>query len=724
MKKLYIGLGGIGCRSIKRFEKEMKASDKVHFFCFDNDANTENGLPPESFCCFDSPESEESSDPKYKGPIDPALYYPLIESLSFEDGFLDTDKIELVFLTTSFGEFGSKNIFDIANSVASSINAKNPGRQLAIHMKALVLTHENFRSFFPKMIYEFHELNTVAFVKECDERVSENQDGTCKIDSTAYSSAKFYLLSVPEIDFEDLFKVISFSDGELEKLDCAEKFRSLAVSVEEPPVSDEEVTHPELKAEEDKQNESDDGYVFISYSSKNQSSADAMRNLLKNHGFRTWMAPYDVPAGHSYAQVINKSIRKCSCFVLLLTEDSQKSPMVVREVERAAHYGKPIVPVQLENVILSDEFEFYISRDHIVAINKIDENSENVRNILKSVRAFVKAASKDESDDDSFNPPAVHKSEATENESADKKKSKGKTFKEWLINFLNLFVVSPLLILPANTLSPGFYEKLPDFLEKICTVFLNEWVFLAYCIIVFTIAYFHLTDFDYCKKEYRYYNIDEEFSGPFQSFVNKLTDFCNTNLVLKQTNKADGFLDKFSSSYNFGRIKIGSLTGSKVDYFSVVYPFISNPFCRFFFIGRHTSKKIAVKYLLKQGFDFLGKGDNTLIFCKDGKLHLRLAYRRFVPGILGLEVTQGDVKSDLAKRVAEEYEDVSFEMIIKELKTIIKSFKQSSKKGKILTVVVFVILLAVVADLAYLGITYSEELERKLTEILLMHLIF
>lgn len=583
MKKLYIGLGGIGCRSIKRFEKEMKASDKVHFFCFDNDANTGNGLPPESFCCFDSPESEESSDPKYKGPIDPALYYPLIESLSFEDGFLDTDKIELIFLTTSFGEFGSKNIFGIANSVASSINAKNPDRQIAIHMKALVLTHENFRSFFPKMIYEFHELNTAAFVKECDERVSENQDGTCKIDSTAYRSAKFYLLSVPEIDFEDLFKVISFSDGELEKLDCAEKFRSLTVSVEEPPVSDEEVTHPELKAEEDKQNESDD---------------------------------------------------------------------------------------------------------------------------------------------DSFNPPAVHKSEATENESADKKKSKSKAFKEWLINFLNLFVVSPLLILPANTLFPGFYEKLPDFLEKICTVFLNEWVFLAYCIIVFTIAYFHLTDFDYCKKEYRYYNIDDEFSGPFQSFVNKLTDFCNTNLVLKQTNKADGFLDKFSSSYNFGRIKIGSLTGSKVDYFSVVYPFISNPFCRFFFIGRHTSKKNAVKYLLKQGFDFLGKGDNTLIFCKDGKLHLRLAYRRFVPGILGLEVTQGDVKSDLAKRVAEEYEDVSFEMIIKELKTNIKSFKQSSKKDKILTVVVFVILLAVVAGLAYLGITYSEELERKLTEILLMHLIF
>lgn len=472
MKKLYIGLGGIGCRSLNRFEKEMKASDTVHFLYFDNDVNTGDGLPLESFCCIASSESEESSDPKPQGVINPDSYCSIIETLPFANGFLNTDEIELVFVTTSFGDFGSKNILSIANSIASTINTKNSDRQLAIHMKALVLTHENFRSLFPKMIYEFHEQNTIAFIKKCSERVAANTNGNCEIDSTVYSSVRIFLLTVPGFAGDDLFKVISFSNGELEKLDCTEKFRSLADSVEESLVSDEEVAHPEPEA--DKTDLSDDGYVFISYSSKNQSSADAMRNLLKNHRFKTWMAPYDVPAGHSYAQVINRSIRKCSCFVLLLTEDSQKSPMVVREVERAAHYGKPIVPVQLENVILSDEFEFYISRDHIVAINKIDEKSENVKNLLKSVRAFVEVSGEDKPNDDSFYSPAVQKPEATKNESEPAKKSKGKTVKEWLAKLATLIVAEiPATILLLNQFFPGFHEKLPDPLEEVCMILMN-----------------------------------------------------------------------------------------------------------------------------------------------------------------------------------------------------------------------------------------------------------
>ena len=43
------------------------------------------------------------------------------------------------------------------------------------------------------------------------------------------------------------------------------------------------------------------GYAFISYSTKNQSAADAMRALFNKHDIDTWMAPYDIPAGSEYA---------------------------------------------------------------------------------------------------------------------------------------------------------------------------------------------------------------------------------------------------------------------------------------------------------------------------------------------------------------------------------------------------------------------------------------
>ena len=74
------------------------------------------------------------------------------------------------------------------------------------------------------------------------------------------------------------------------------------------------------------------GYVFISYSSKNQSSADALRNLFDSEGINTWMAPGDIPAGSSYMKEITNALKNCSCLLLLLSFASQKSTCVLREV--------------------------------------------------------------------------------------------------------------------------------------------------------------------------------------------------------------------------------------------------------------------------------------------------------------------------------------------------------------------------------------------------------
>ncbi|WP_294823283.1 S1 RNA-binding domain-containing protein [uncultured Eubacterium sp.] len=131
------------------------------------------------------------------------------------------------------------------------------------------------------------------------------------------------------------------------------------------------------------------GYVFISYSTKEQSSADAMKKLLEKQGIQTWMAPGDIPAGSRYAQVINKAVKECSCFILMLSENSQNSVWVAKEVERAINYRKPIIPVQLEDLVLNDEFELYISTDQVVAVQKIDENLPEVQKILTSAISII-----------------------------------------------------------------------------------------------------------------------------------------------------------------------------------------------------------------------------------------------------------------------------------------------------------------------------------------------
>ncbi len=127
------------------------------------------------------------------------------------------------------------------------------------------------------------------------------------------------------------------------------------------------------------------GYAFISYSTINQAAADSLRDLLKKNRIDSWMAPYDIPVGSKYANVINKAIKDCSCFILLLTNDSQNSVWVSKEVERAICYKKTLFPIQLEDIVLNDEFEIYLCTDQVVAVQKIDESNDQMQKILKSI---------------------------------------------------------------------------------------------------------------------------------------------------------------------------------------------------------------------------------------------------------------------------------------------------------------------------------------------------
>ena len=131
------------------------------------------------------------------------------------------------------------------------------------------------------------------------------------------------------------------------------------------------------------------GYAFISYSTKNKESADSIKNLFNKNDIETWMAPNDIPAGSKYAEVISKAVKNCSCLVLLLTNNSQNSPWVAKEVERAINYKKIIIPIQLEDVILNDEFEMYISTDQILPIKKIDDSSTEIKNLLSILKTHI-----------------------------------------------------------------------------------------------------------------------------------------------------------------------------------------------------------------------------------------------------------------------------------------------------------------------------------------------
>jgi hypothetical protein len=126
--------------------------------------------------------------------------------------------------------------------------------------------------------------------------------------------------------------------------------------------------------------------VFISYSSKNKDAADAVCAALEGAGVSCWIAPRDTEVG-AYGPSIIRAIKAARVFVLILSEESNTSQHVLREVERAVNAKLPIVPLRLGEIALSEEMEYYVASQHW-----IDGFPGPLANHLDRLIARVKAA--------------------------------------------------------------------------------------------------------------------------------------------------------------------------------------------------------------------------------------------------------------------------------------------------------------------------------------------
>lgn len=133
-------------------------------------------------------------------------------------------------------------------------------------------------------------------------------------------------------------------------------------------------------------------YAMISYSTKNQATADFIRDMLTRNHIASWMAPWDIPAGTNYSGSIVDGIKNCACVILLLSHSAQESVWVPREIERAVNYHKPIIPLQLEDIVLTPDFELYIGCCQFLIMRKADENSAELKLLLERARHYCKEA--------------------------------------------------------------------------------------------------------------------------------------------------------------------------------------------------------------------------------------------------------------------------------------------------------------------------------------------
>lgn len=141
--------------------------------------------------------------------------------------------------------------------------------------------------------------------------------------------------------------------------------------------------------------------VFISYSTIDMVQAETVRDVLEKNGISCWMAPRDIPGGSNYTKEIPIAIRGCQVFVLILSENAQKSQWVLRELDSAVNNGKVILPFMLEDCALNDEFNFLLTGAQRYAAYQ--KKAEALEKLVSRVSAMLAT------EDDSAEKPALER---------------------------------------------------------------------------------------------------------------------------------------------------------------------------------------------------------------------------------------------------------------------------------------------------------------------------
>jgi Tfp pilus assembly protein PilF len=129
--------------------------------------------------------------------------------------------------------------------------------------------------------------------------------------------------------------------------------------------------------------------VFVSYSVKDKTTADAICASLEANGIRVWIAPRDVMPGSDWGESIIEAIEQSRVMILVFSANSNTSPQIKREIERAVNKGVTVVPFRIDDILPSKTLEYFISTQHWLDAftPPLEKHLDNLVNILQSIFA-------------------------------------------------------------------------------------------------------------------------------------------------------------------------------------------------------------------------------------------------------------------------------------------------------------------------------------------------
>ncbi|MBN2863622.1 MAG: TIR domain-containing protein, partial [Bacteroidales bacterium] len=125
--------------------------------------------------------------------------------------------------------------------------------------------------------------------------------------------------------------------------------------------------------------------VFISYSSVDSTAAATVCSILEQNGLNCWIAPRDITPGLDFAEAIIDGIKSSRLFILVYTSSSNNSKQVIREVDRAVHFGLQVINLRLEDLPMSKQLDYYLS-----SVHWLDAKTPPLEDHVKKLSGVVK----------------------------------------------------------------------------------------------------------------------------------------------------------------------------------------------------------------------------------------------------------------------------------------------------------------------------------------------
>lgn len=129
--------------------------------------------------------------------------------------------------------------------------------------------------------------------------------------------------------------------------------------------------------------------IFISYSRKDTNTVDEFVKRFEAEGFRVWIDRDGIESGDAFKRVIVNAIKESAIVVFFSSEPSNKSPWTTKEISIAVHYGKPIIPIKIDNSLYNEDLEFDLVNLDYIDYTDVSMRQPMMEKLVRTIKSKI-----------------------------------------------------------------------------------------------------------------------------------------------------------------------------------------------------------------------------------------------------------------------------------------------------------------------------------------------